>query len=115
HYTIACVYLRRRFGIVADGSCCDWTRLFRLPHATREPEGRPENWPEYLDPYSIGPLEIHATHEDVETARASTRTFDKSRELVFTGGGDGLLYHLLRARGDVGGEAPRGGWICRCP
>lgn len=29
-------YLARRFGIVADEACADWTRFYRAPHATRD-------------------------------------------------------------------------------
>lgn len=29
-------YLARRYGIVGDASCSDWSRLFRLPHVVRD-------------------------------------------------------------------------------
>src|SRR5262245_3780583 len=35
-------YLVRCFDIRADPSCKDWTRLFRLPHGTRELDHQPE-------------------------------------------------------------------------
>lgn len=115
-YLTACAYLRRRFGIEADTACRDWQRLYRAPHATRDAGGEPENLPAYPNPHDIGPLEIDASWDDVEHVRATSKAFRKGRDLVFTGGnGDGLLYWLLRHRGDVGSEAPRGGWVCRCP
>lgn len=49
--------VRLRFeGIEADESCTDWTRLFRLPHATPEGDGRPIGLPAYLD---HGVLDFH--------------------------------------------------------
>ncbi len=37
------LYIYREFGITGDPKCADWTRLYRLPHATRDEHGRPEN------------------------------------------------------------------------
>lgn len=46
-YLRTLAYLSRRFGIVGDPACHDWTRLYRLPHATRaRPDGRPGAAPE---------------------------------------------------------------------
>lgn len=53
-----CCYLARAFGLVADPSCADWTRLYRLPHATREPEGPPEQLPTWGDPGELGPWDV---------------------------------------------------------
>lgn len=116
-YLVAVEHMKRRFDIEADPACKDWQRLYRLPHATRDAGGEPENWPAYHNVDDIGSLVIEADWADVDRAKASSpKAFRKARELVFTaGGGDGLLFQLLRARGDVGGEAPRGGWICHCP
>lgn len=47
-YVASVRFLEREFGILADGvkergpSVSTWCCLFRLPHATREPRGRPE-------------------------------------------------------------------------
>lgn len=35
-YLSECDALSERFGIEADRTCCDWTRCYRLPHATRD-------------------------------------------------------------------------------
>ncbi len=35
-YMSWCRYLRRRFDIVADRACADWTRFFRAPHVVRD-------------------------------------------------------------------------------
>lgn len=37
--------LSRLYGIVGDPACDDWTRLYRLPHATRRGSQVPEAWP----------------------------------------------------------------------
>jgi hypothetical protein len=51
-YESWCRYLKRRFGIVADAACSDWTRLFRAPFVTRD--GVPQR-PETLgDPNALG-------------------------------------------------------------
>lgn len=118
-YAIVLAYLARRFDILADRACDDWQRLFRLPRATRDGGARPENWPTFGDPFAIAPLTIEATEKDVATAQRRSKAFrDRSRNLDVTQPGRvdvGLLYWALRLRGDVGGDAPRGGWICICP
>ena len=44
------LYLARRFGIEGDPACADWTRLYRLPHTTRDEGGKPEDLPTEGDP-----------------------------------------------------------------
>jgi hypothetical protein len=118
-YAICIAYLSRSCGIEADPACSDWQRLYRLPRAKREPGGKPENWPTFGDARNIGTLVIDATQEDVETARRASKAFrDYSRKLDLSAPGRvdaGLFYWALKLRGDVGSEAPRGGWICHCP
>lgn len=115
-YAVAVAHLERRFGIVADPACADWQRLYRLPHATRDAGGKPENWPIMGDGRRIGTLTINATHADVERAKRESKSFRaRPTENFVPSDGDGLLYYLLRSRADVDREAPRGGWICRCP
>jgi len=36
YYWRALLWLVREFGIVGDPACADWTRLYRVPHATRD-------------------------------------------------------------------------------
>ena len=117
-YAVAIAYLHRRFGIVADAACQDWQRLYRLPHATREPGGMPENRPTWGDPNRIGPLCIDATHADVEAAKRASKAFRAPRVLDFRPvvvGGSGLLFHLLQARGHIFREHRSGSFIIRCP
>lgn len=53
-----CCHLARGFGLVADPSCADWTRLYRLPHATREDGGSPEQLPAWGDPRELGAWQV---------------------------------------------------------
>jgi hypothetical protein len=118
HYMVACAYLERRFGIVADPACKDWQRFYRLPRATREPGGKPESWPVYGDPKRIGALMIEAAPADVHCVRSTTTVFAPRRELHFepcTSSGDGLLYHLLCARGAIIRHHTGGAYVIRCP
>ncbi len=61
-----CCYLARAFGLVADPSCADWTRLYRLPHATREEGGTPEERPSWGDPREVGPFDVDPEGTDLE-------------------------------------------------
>lgn len=120
-YLVACAYLRRRFDIHADPACCDWTRLFRLPHATRDGGKKPENWPTFGDPHQIGALVISPSAEDIETAKTlNKRTFRKPKHYPTTMkvdrvDGYGILYYALDARNEVSRHEHRGGWVCLCP
>lgn len=116
-YAVAVAHIEDRFGIVADPACCDWQRLYRLPRATRDVGGRPENHPFWGDHTAIGTLLIEASWGDVAKAKKeAARTFREPRDVPsYTGTGDGLLFWALKQRGDVIGKAVRGGWICRCP
>lgn len=116
-YAALVANLERRFGLHADPSCADWTRLFRAPRATRE-GGKPENHPAFGDPQNIANLFIDLTVADVERARQLSRSFKIRPARTFTRStttGDGLLYALLDGRGDVGDEIEKGKWIVRCP
>jgi hypothetical protein len=47
-------YLRRRFEIRADKSCHDWTRLYRIPHATKQGSTAPLDLSTFGDPNALG-------------------------------------------------------------
>ncbi len=116
-YHVAVAYLERRFGLEADPSCSDWTRLFRLPRATRDAHGTAENHPFFGDAQAIGALVIEPSQADIELAVGKSPKRFSGRSLTFepyTGSGDGVLYHLLNARGWILSESPKG-WIVRCP
>ncbi len=118
-YRVMLAYLRRRFGIEADPACSDWQRLYRLPRATRTPELGPENWPAWGDPHAIGSLTIEASREDVlaaaQAAPKAFRVLDRHDLAPCSASGDGLLYALLCARGDIIRAHDRGAYVVRCP
>lgn len=45
HYARTLARLSRLYGVVGDPACDDWTRLYRLPRATRKGSQVPEAWP----------------------------------------------------------------------
>jgi hypothetical protein len=51
-YLSWCKYLARRFGILADQACADWTRFFRAPNVVRD--GVRQRWETIGDPRRIG-------------------------------------------------------------
>ena len=68
--------LSRRFGIQGDPSCADWTRLFRLPHATREPGGQPEELPTLGDPSLSVALSLEPSGADLVADLEEARRLD---------------------------------------
>lgn len=54
-YTAQCARFAAH-GLDADRACADWGRLFRLPRATRDLGGAPEQWPTIGDPHNIGTI-----------------------------------------------------------
>lgn len=119
-YAVALAYLRRRFDIVGDAACSDWQRLYRLPHATRTPGGKPENWSVIGDANRIGTLMIEASAADVEAAKQLSRAFNTPRrtsyEPITVGDGRGVLFHLLQARGLlIERRGSDGTYVVECP
>ncbi|MDB4988673.1 MAG: helicase, phage-associated protein [Myxococcaceae bacterium] len=117
-YAVALAYLARRYGIRGDPACGDWTRLFRLPCATRDPAIGPECRLVVGDAGCIGPMMIKATTADVLAAKRATKVFDDRRVLSFEPSGvigDGLLFHALSARGYVARQHDAKSYVVRCP
>jgi len=120
-YLTSCAYLRRACGIVADPSCADWTRLYRLPHATRDEGGRPEMREAIGDPHAIATWAPELTDADREAGKALAyrkpkkpkRTKPRTAESCTDG--RGVLYFALSTRGWIGGEVEPGKWLARCP
>lgn len=53
-YLRALGYLSRAFDVIGDPACIDWTRLYRLPHATRAKlDGSPGDAPERRPVYGL--------------------------------------------------------------
>jgi hypothetical protein len=71
YYQRCLLYLARRFGIVADPACADWTRLFRLPHATRDGSTEPELLETIGDPANIGIWSYTPADQAVDAATAT--------------------------------------------
>jgi hypothetical protein len=67
-YCLWLAYLRRAFDLHADPSCKDWTRLYRLPHATRDPLLGPERREAIGEPDKIGVWEYVESPLDVALA-----------------------------------------------
>lgn len=117
-YAVSASYLSRRFGIEADPACGDWTRLFRLPRATRKPGGDPEQWEIVGDPSDIGVIDVPAKPEDLESAMERSKAFKEKQTLHLvpsTTNGVGLLYYALVARGHVLRERSGMTYLIRCP
>jgi hypothetical protein len=117
-YAVIVAYVERCFGIVADPACGDWTRLFRLPRATRKPDGAPENWEMIGDLANVGVLDARPTADDLKVAMARSKVFAARQDLdlaPISADGHGLLFHALRNRGHVLRERPSGGFFIKCP
>ncbi|MBV9949792.1 MAG: hypothetical protein JOZ69_23320 [Myxococcales bacterium] len=69
-YAAWVAYLARCFRIVADSRCADWTRLYRVPRATRD--GVLEERPSYGDAAAIGVWTCEPSEEDFATVGHST-------------------------------------------
>lgn len=102
YYRGCCAYLAREFGIVADPACADWTRLYRVPHATRDPEIGPEERDVRGDPHNVGVWGYFPMGDslDADIAAASTVAKDSKawRERV--------LNPLLRRKRELEGMPP---------
>jgi hypothetical protein len=112
-------YLARCFAIQADPSCKDWTRIFRLPHATREPTSPPENYEVIGDARHLGIWVPEITSADIEQAvslgkRPSANT-PRLRVSDSASAGEGLLYHVFAGRGWIGSAIEANKWAVACP
>ena len=112
-------YLARAFDIHADPACKDWTRLYRLPHATRELHGQPENYEVIGDAHHMGAWAPEITPEDVARAatlgkRPSTRAPRVLPGVTYSPGA-GLLDSAFTERGWIGQEIEAGKWAVACP
>jgi hypothetical protein len=67
------LYLARRYGLVGDPACADWTRLYRAPHATRDRGGQPEQLPTVGDPELGTPFAFEPSEADLHLDLAEAR------------------------------------------
>jgi hypothetical protein len=114
--------LRVRFNIYADTACHDWQRLYRVPHATRSPGGRPEARETLGNPYQVGTWTCEPTAGERTLAttlakKSLTRSprIHQAEEVTSVDAGDGILFHAFRARGWLGEAINSGKWSVQCP
>jgi hypothetical protein len=112
--------LRLRFQIYADASCHDWQRLYRVPHATRTPGGRPEAREMVGNPYQIGVWTCQPTKQERDLAKTLAKRVKTSRprqeeRQPHGDAGDGALFYAFKARGWVGRQIESGKWAVQCP
>jgi hypothetical protein len=112
-------YLDRCFAIQADLACKDWTRIFRLPHATREPLGPPENYEVIGDARHLGIWAPEITSADIEQAvslgKRPSAHAPRLRVSDSASAGDGLLYHAFAGHGWIGSAIEANKWAVACP
>ncbi len=115
-YLLSLAYLKRKYGIVADSKCKDWQRLFRLPHATRDEGGQPEELGTIGDPDRIAVWRPSFEQADADDAfKIAKRPVKIWEPRQYSGGTvDGILPHAFQARGWLGAER-KDHWVVRCP
>lgn len=121
-YAITCAYFKRVFDIEVDPACADWTRLFRLPRATRDGRGESEDWPCAGDPCNVQALWFEPHDEDRAAAmELLPRAFEPKRvrkvhPLPSYGcDGYGVFFHALSARGGVFRRHRAESFVVACP
>lgn len=119
YYLASCAFMKRAHGINCD-PLGDWTRLFRVPHGTRDAGGQPEQWPTIGDPRRLAVwdprLEV-CDHEAAATLRRKPAKPRKERpvEAPIVGSGRGVLYHLFGAHNWLVREIEPGKYVVTCP
>lgn len=102
-------YLDRRYGIKADPACKDWQRLYRLPHATRDEGGKPEDLPIRGSLDAIGEWHPELTAADLAVEEEKTTTAAATED------SRGRLWDAFARRGWLGEQVEPGKWKARCP
>jgi hypothetical protein len=118
-YLAWCAYLTRRFQIAVDPVCQDWTRLYRLPHATRTPGGMPEHLDTCGDPTHVGLWDPVLAAEDLAVPAGRRRPSGVRRwyagDTSATDDPYGALGRAFRSRGWLGEAIDSTKWRVRCP
>lgn len=123
----AMFWLKQEVGLDADLACKDWTRLFRLPHATRTPGTAPEDWGDFGDLNRLGTWRV--SHYDAAIRKdAEANVSKKYRKRSVNGGrpmrhrrgavgsaGRSLLFHAFQAKGWLGAQVEPGKFDVICP
>lgn len=71
-YKSSCRYLARRFDIIADVKCADWTRLYRAPHVVRD--GVAQELPTRGNPSALGSWALALEKADIVRAKPVAKT-----------------------------------------
>lgn len=117
-YSAWVAHLARAYGIVADPKCCDWQRLYRLPHATREGGAGPERRAVLGDRcrvgawVSVGAVEAEAAAAAAAAEAARKPAPDLSRRVTGSGW---VLRSLFEGRGWCGPTESSGVLLVVCP
>jgi hypothetical protein len=107
-------YLRRRFDITADPACKDWTRLFRLPHVTRD--GNVEQRDTIGDPSDIGSWDCALSSDDMrDPDKVSRKSVAPAGAYTGNYSGRGRLVEAFDKHGWLGHEIEPGKLAARCP
>lgn len=119
-YLAVIAYLTRRYGIIADPSCADWPRMYRLPRVLRD--GARVDLATSGDAHDVGVLDLVLEAADITRAIAHTPTAYRAPRIrpaaspsVRVGDRYGLLYHLLAARGAIIRAHSETSYVIRCP
>jgi hypothetical protein len=89
-YWRALLYLSRRYGLVGDPACADWTRLYRAPYATRDGGSQPEPRPHLGDPNLGTPFAFEPPEADLHLDLAEARRLDAAHPPAVGGDGQAL-------------------------
>lgn len=111
-----CGHLSRRFGVVADPSCCDWTRCFRAPRATRD--GELQSLETIGNPYELGTWSPDVDDEDRRRVPIFGSPKKRRQPVPMAPSsyhGSGLLFYALQARGAIGQQLEPGKFSIVCP
>lgn len=98
-YERSALYLSR-FGLRPDHTCKDWTRLYRLPHATRDAGAGPERRETFGDPNAIGAWSHRpgpdCLDDDIDTAERLRREYYDQRPGTHKASPYGPILRTLR-------------------
>jgi len=119
-YAVTAAYFKRCFDLDVDPACADWTRLFRLPRATRTAGAGPEDYPTAGDAAEVASLWFEPTDDDLADAqKILPRAFEERKHVgtfePCSADGYGVFYYAMRSRGLLIREFRTGVFVVRCP
>lgn len=117
-YVLWCAYLKLNYGIICDLGMKDWTRLYRLPRATRDKTRGPERRETIGDCREIGVWNPTLTSSVMQEADKLWKKPNEKKIIPVVADtyiGNGILYDILSRKGLLGPEIDRGKWAIKCP